>query len=942
MTPDNQHLTLYLKRYLLACLFLIITLQGYSQQKTKEPQLKHLRGMKAADSAAVFAKKLIDSARKNHDQPFEARVLLAQAYQAYGTGNEKDALNFARQAVKLSSPADTITYEKSATMVAYMLSRQGKNVEALNVAFGILKECEAHGWKAAGIDAKMCLADIYRVIKNVKQALPYAQQAANDALSLKDTAAYTFALSNISNIVSEIDTTHAANEKAARILEQILQPKYQKFVSDFTRARYLGNLARLYIRNGLDDRAIATLQQSMQIARKGSFKSLQKHDLNELMTLYRIRGDYKKAIEYGEQAIAVEPGNQTSISLQRNIYSQLNRSYQGVNDFKNALKYSDLYHGLNDSITAAETARIANELDKKYRADKRLLLAATQTRLLAVQRNYIIAIALLVLIASAMMYRWLIAKKKREAALMTEEHKQLEKLDALKTRFFANISHELRTPLTLILGPADQLLNGPDEPDKNQQKKNLTIISRNSKKLLTMVNELLDLGKLEAGKLTLKLSPVALARFIKVIYQGFSSAAEYKKIGYKLECDINEDVFALLDEDKFEKICNNLISNAVKFTPQSGSVTVTARVIHKQIEFTVANTGTGIHPDDMPYIFDRYYQGRRQEDSYEGGTGIGLAITREFAELMGGGVFIDNTWNTGTAFYVTIPLTLAETVPVPVSSTIALPVPAFNNGHAATKQTILLVEDHHEMAAYVTGILNPFYNLITALNGTAALSMLHEMPELPNLIISDVMMPEMDGFTLLQKLKESLSFCNIPVIILTALADNNNKLKALHTGVDDYITKPFLSGELIARTTNLINNAAARAGNSNQDLEEEPDDAGDIQTETQITSPADLAWLTEIEDLVRKQVGKVDLNLAMLSYDLSISERQLFRRIKSITGLTPNKYIRAIKLQIAREAIESGKYRTLAEISYVAGFDTPAYFSKLFKEQFGRDVNELL
>lgn len=919
-------------------------MMAYPQQKNKEPQLKLLRQMKNADSAATFAKKLTDSARKNHDQLFEARVLLAQAYQAYGSGNEKDALGFARQAVKVSSPADTTTFERSATMVAYMLSRQGKNVEALNVAFGILKECEARGWKAAGIDAKMCLADIYRVIKNVKQALPFARQAADDAFSIKDTASYTFALSNISNILSEVDTSYAANEKAANILEQILQPRYKKFVSDFTRARYLGNLARLYIRNKQEDRAIKTLSESMEIARKGGFKSLEKHNLNELMTLYRLKGDFKKAIAYGEKAIVAEPALQTSISLQRNIYSQLNQSYLGIADYKNALRYSDLFHKLNDSITAAETAREANELDKKYRADKRLLIASNQTRLLSVQRNYIIAIALLVVIASGILYNWLIAKKRREARLMTEEHKQLEKLDALKTRFFANISHELRTPLTLILGPADQLLNTTEGLDKEQQQNNLMTILRNCKKLLNMVNELLDLGKLEAGKLTLKLTPVALASFIKVIYQGFSSAAEYKKISYRLVCDIAEDTFALLDEDKFEKICNNLISNAVKFTPPLGSVTLTVQIAGGMIMLNVANTGTGIHPDDLPHVFDRYYQGRREDDVPEGGTGIGLAITREFTDLMGGAIQIENACNAGTAFTVQIPYISAESHnKAPLTNELPTPANLQPDIHHNERQTILLVEDHHEMAAYVMSVLAPFYNVVTVLNGIEALARLQALPNIPALIISDVMMPHMDGFTLLQKLKENPSLCNIPVIMLTALADHHHKLKALHTGVDDYITKPFVSAELIARTGNLINNATARAVTTAYELEEIGGaDAADSLSEIQPVSPADLAWLAEIELLVRAQVGKTDINLATLSYNLAISERQLFRRIKNITGLTPNKYIRAIRLQIAREAIESGKYRTVAEISYAAGFDTPAYFSKLFKEQYGRDVSELL
>jgi YesN/AraC family two-component response regulator len=201
----------------------------------------------------------------------------------------------------------------------------------------------------------------------------------------------------------------------------------------------------------------------------------------------------------------------------------------------------------------------------------------------------------------------------------------------------------------------------------------------------------------------------------------------------------------------------------------------------------------------------------------------------------------------------------------------------------------------------------------------------------------------MDGFTLLETLKLSEAYCNIPVIMLTALADQRHKLKALHTGVDDYLTKPFLSAELLARTANLIGNALSRA---KIDAGEEEEVSAVEITEGPgveiIPSPADLAWLSDLEGIVRKHTGKTDLNLAALGYELNISERQLFRRIKAITGLTPNKYIRAIRLQIAREAIESGRYRTVAEVSYAAGFDTPSYFSKLFKEQYGRDVNDLL
>ncbi|RYF58517.1 MAG: extracellular solute-binding protein, partial [Cytophagaceae bacterium] len=360
---------------------------------------------------------------------------------------------------------------------------------------------------------------------------------------------------------------------------------------------------------------------------------------------------------------------------------------------------------MNDSIMAVDKAKDAAELDEQYRADKRLLIADNNARLLQNQRNLIILVSAFLLIAAFAAYRWIIYKKKKEALLLAHEHEQLEKLDALKTPFFANVSHELRTPLTLIMGPADQLLN-KQIPGEEEQHESLRAIRRNSKKLLNIVNELLDLGKLEAGKLELNLKPVALAPFVNVLFQAFRSAAEYKKINYQLTCDINKRLFVQLDQDRFEKITNNLVGNAIKFTPDGGSVTVEATITGQVINFTVTNTGMGIHPDDVQHIFDRYYQGHRTEQASEGGTGIGLAIAREFAELMGGSLSIENSWGTGTTFKVSIPLISAEQRDMEISATnIPLKQPVANN-----KPLVLVVEDNHEMAAYIAGLqVNGFH-----------------------------------------------------------------------------------------------------------------------------------------------------------------------------------------------------------------------------------------
>lgn len=899
----------------------------------------------------MYAEQLITVARQNNDRLQEARIVYAQSSKTQKSGDTDKALAFARQSLKLTSTADTNTYTKASTMIAYMLAKQGNDVEALKVAFKILRETENRGWKKQTVYCLACIADLYRGIKKVKEALPYALRASEGALSVRDSGLYIFAISTLSNLYSDRSIRSAANmKKATQYLETILAAPYLKILSYSDKARYMGNLGRLYV-NSNDPRAEATLQQSIAISHEEGYVELEKQALNELMSLSKNKGNYALAVKYGEQALAAGPAAKASKVLQRNIFNNLSQAYEGVKNYKEALNYYQKATFIGDSILALDKANDATELDEKYKADKRLLVAAGETKLLHQQRNFIIILAALLLLASIATYRWLIYKRNKQTLLLAQEHAQLAKLDALKTRFFANVSHELRTPLTLIMGPANQLLN-KEVKDEEQQQAYLFNIARNSKKLLNIVNELLDLGKLEAGKLTVRLKNVTLVPFVKVIYQAFSSAADIKQINYQLVCDIQEPLLVQLDQERFEKICNNLISNAIKFTPNGGTVTITATTAAGTMKFSVNNTGQGIHPDDMPHIFDRYYQGYRSNQSLEGGTGIGLAIAREFAELMGGSLTIDNRWGEGSTFIVSIPLVMAwqQQATKPADGTLANDLS--KQAVANHKPLVMVVEDNSEMCAYITSILQPTYTLITAGNGIEALNILNSMASLPALIISDVMMPQMDGFTLLETLKQHDTYCTVPVIMLTALADNQHKLKALNIGVDDYLTKPFLNNELIARATNLINNAAARRipVNETEDdvlLNTNTNEATLIaehyeETSYLPTSPADLAWLTDLEALVRKHTGKTDLNLAMLSYEIGISERQLFRRIKDITGLTPNKYIRIIRLQIAREAIDSGKYRTISEISYAAGFDTPAYFSKLFKEHYGREVNDML
>jgi signal transduction histidine kinase/DNA-binding response OmpR family regulator len=931
--------------FLLKCLWLVVLIsQSFAAMaQLDRAELKKLRGTHDLDSGKVLAQQLIAQARSTDDKKYEAQIFYTWSFQAYAAGDELKALELARQGKNIASPKDSLTYVKLHTIVAYMLSRRGRDVEALKEAFDILIKADSYGWKTLSIDCRICIADLYRTIKQSKKALLYALQAQRDAKAIKDTSQYIYALSTLSNIYSNRDISSPENlKKATLYMEVIIHEPYYSKLSPYEQARYLSNTGRLYQMQKRYTDAESVLLRAMEIDDKNGFKGLKKNALNEYLTAKLGQKKYAEAAAYGEQALAMLPAEQSSRLQQMNIYDRLVEAYIGLNNYKKAYYYSEQAHAIDDSLLAASKAKDAAELDKQYQADKRLLQADSSNSFLKQQRNFIIIIAVILLIAIIAAYRWLAYKRTKEAALLAEEHKQLARLDAMKTRFFANISHELRTPLTLIMGPVNQMMSD-EHIAPELQRSYLQTVWRNSKKLLAMVNELLDLGKIETGHMPVKLQDVQLKQFLSVLYQSFASAAEHKKIKYVLLEAIDRSTTVRLDKEQFEKIANNLISNAIKFTPAGQAITVMAEVNNGIFKFSVTDTGIGIRPEDLPHVFERYYQGNKDGVQAEGGTGIGLAITKESATLLGGNVYVQSLWGQGATFVVELPV---EEV-VETHEEIALQSATSQELALTDRKLVMLVEDHVEMSEHIASILSELYEVVKVADGNEALTTLNNLSRLPDLIISDVMMPGMDGFDLLNNLKRSEIFCRIPVIMLTALSDTANKLHALHIGVDDYVSKPFNSKELLSRAANLIHNASERSRATADELTEiSKSESSAINNEgftnTANLSPADLAWLDEVEALVRKFTGRTDLNISILSYELAISERQLFRRIKNITGLTPNKYIRTIRLQIAREAIESGNYRTIAEISYAAGFETPAYFSKLYKEHYGRDISDLL
>ncbi len=562
------------------------------------------------------------------------------------------------------------------------------------------------------------------------------------------------------------------------------------------------------------------------------------------------------------------------------------------------------------------------QLEKdKLAAEKKSTELALESRKSQLRNSLIITI--LVVLLAAGLFIGLYKQRKTS--------KQLKSLDAAKSHFFANVSHELRTPLTLILGPVQTLLKGGQLNEK--QAHLLEMADHSGQKLQELVNEILDLQKLEMGKMEANLQPMALAPFFRNQFVQFESLAERHRIDFSFETNMDDALAAHIDPAKCRQILNNLLSNAFKFTPPGGQIKAILSVNEGMLKLEVADSGPGIHPDDLRHVFDRFFQTSRPDKPAEGGTGIGLALCQEYARLFGGNIEVKSALGEGSVFRVWWPVSLAESAQFSVlsfqSSVFSEETPeAIQKKQDSSKATILVVEDNPELQDYIRLILSEKYNVITAGNGEEALNRKLNI-ENCQLILSDLMMPVMDGFQLLEALKSNDSTRHIPVVMLTARAEAKDKLHALRIGVDDYLLKPFDEEELLARIGNLLRNQAAR-------LENLPEEAA-----PPALSATDREWLERFETFVQKNLSSDMLTIPMLADEFAMSESTLLRQLKRLTGLTPVQYLVEVRLDRARQLLENRTHDSIAKVAAEAGYSDARAFSRSFKQRFGKSPSEV-
>ena len=562
-----------------------------------------------------------------------------------------------------------------------------------------------------------------------------------------------------------------------------------------------------------------------------------------------------------------------------------------------------------------------------------------------------------------------------ERERMEANIKKDRELNELKLNFFTNVSHELRTPLTLIISPLVSMIKREDDEDK---KRKLTLIHRNAERLLNLVNQILDFRKIEQNSGKLTLTQVEVVSFMENICRSFQVLGN-NKIQLVFTSTFKKLVMSF-DVDKVGKIINNLLSNSYKFTPDGGSVTVSLDIVKEVkikgiakdvLRIKVADTGKGISDEDKAHIFDRFFQVNGTEMQPFGGSGIGLNLVKSFADLHGGTASVEDNPGGGTIFTIDIPLKQGDTDAEPAfeqtkvdeagNATVISTSPATQGD--LTQQSVaptgrlrvLLVDDSDDFREFMTEILSENYVVEQAVNGKEGWDKLQE-GDLPDIILSDVMMPVMDGNDFCRLVKETPRTANIPFVMLTARLATEHKKEGFENGADEYITKPFDIDLLNLRIRNLVKWARKGAGkeeepqaaahhfvhpdvisgdaNAEGATEQGCDEAGETAVTEYVMTENDKRFINDIDIYIRDNMGDPDTTVESMSSHLCISRVQLYKRMVSLTGTTPSEYLRAKRIHRAEELLCTGEF-TVSEIAYKVGFNNPRYFSKYFQDEYG-------
>ncbi|QNF33877.1 tetratricopeptide repeat protein [Adhaeribacter swui] len=872
---------------------------------------------------------------------------LAMIYE--DTGNYTQALEFYLKSLKIAEARNDP--EAQGLIYSYlgvMLQNQKKYKQSLGYNFKAIKLLGAVNNLPSKAYALNCIGNTYREWHQYQQAVNYLQQAQEIFDTFKIARGQVGSYNNLGLVnysLKQYDQAYAYHQKALAISEP------NQFNNSTIVA--LHGMGAVLLQKKQANAAIPLYQKSLKIASEHHLV-LDKLDAYKGLTeAYAQNQNYAAAFAMQTKASALKD----SIFNDQNTHeiAQLQANYQvekkqaEIELLKKDQQREDLIRNISLAGLLAALlfgALLYSRQRLKIKQDK--LLVAKSKELASKNKELAGKNAQLEALAQVL---------ELQAQELEQQTLKLQELDQVKSTFFANISHEFRTPLTIILGSLSdkivQLRHQPPPVNLTLEEKEVRAIHRNAQRLLELINQLLDLSKLESGQLTLQPQAGDLMQFFRMLAGSFSSLAEFRRI--KFDFILPETpAFFRFDADKLEKIFSNLLSNAFKFSPDGGEIQLKVELFavvpggEWLIRGLVQDTGPGIAPEQLDKVFERFYQGSQKYTSDQQGTGIGLALVKELVALHGGKVWAENSPAAGARFIVQLPLLEAPVQELaPFSLNLA---PELNLAAASAKieidiapelaaaavtqpekPVLLIVEDNLDLRSYIRKHLENAYTVLESENGSLGLQ--KAVSQVPDLIISDLMMPEMDGMALCHHVKTDERTSHIPVILLTALATPESKLQGLETGADDYLTKPFNPQELQIRVRNLVESRRKLRERFGKEIWVKPQEI--------TVSSVDEKFLEKAIKVVEENLSDSDFGAEEFSREIGMSRMQLHRKLTALTGQSTSDFLRSMRLKRAAQLLQA-RAGNVSEVAFEVGFNSLSYFSKCFKEQFQVQPNEYL
>lgn len=734
-----------------------------------------------------------------------------------------------------------------------------------------------------------------------------------------------------------------------------------------------GNIGSTYRRQGTYDSSTYYLLKALPLKVQLGNGTSTAHTLNDIAETYLDQGDYNNAVTYAQMALdtAALAGAVSQGSFAR---FTLSRAYAAQEKYEAAYSYLKDYKQLSDSINSVAKDRTISDLRLKYETGKKeqKITELAAENLVSQQRRRNLLIALLVVIILAMSVTFVfLTKRKHNLAMLAKK----QELQNARSRFFTNISHEFRTPLTLILGPLHALR---DKFKGTETEAKLSGMQQNAGRLLRLIDRMLDLSRIDDHRLILTVSEVNANDNLKDIMSTIEHAALEQKITLVFEPG-DDPIPLYLDRDRFDSIILNLLSNALKYSATGDVITIRAKQVDSsQVQIEIQDTGEGIESEDLPHIFERYHHNDTKSKSSIKGVGVGLSLCKSLVELHGGNISVQSEPGVGATFTIQFlsgkehlegrddiifsqadtlnsasdmtgfknmtntavrptkssPDSQNEVKPFLLSS-VPAGVPSIQGAEAPDVQNdvlrkILIVEDRHDMRAFIKEILDPDFDIVEAGDGQQGLHLAQD--NIPDLIISDVMMPKLEGTELCARLKKDPLTSHIPVILLTAKSSDQDRLAGLETEADVYLTKPFIPKELVLNIRNLLN--------SRNRIHKHYALNGKLNSREISTNTTDNTFLTHLAELLQTHHADSGFSVGQLADAAHMSRSQLHRKLTALTGQAPTSVIRRFRLQRARELVGASA-GSVSEIAFEVGFSSSSYFIKCFQKEFGMSPGEM-